>query len=380
VRAALPQLGSFSGTVLILYGDAPLIKFTTVETLLKLHSERQATLSLVTLITHAPNAYGRIVRDSKSGQILRIVELKDCTESEACISEFNPGIYAVESGFLAPALSNLKNNNAQHEYYLTDIVAEAVKAGKLIVSHPSFDAREMQGVNDWYELQAVNNTLRARRVDELLRSGVKIMDPASLFVDLGVQVAPGVVLGPNVQLLGKTVLEAGVLVDGSALLKDTVAQSGAHIKFCVQSEGAVIGKDAAVGPFAHLRAGTVLGQEVKVGNFVETKKAVLERGVKASHLSYLGDCTVGEETNIGAGTITCNYDGHKKHQTTIGKEVFIGSNSALVAPVKIEDGAMVGAGSVITKDVEQDSLAVARAQQVSKPGWAKARRTRQSKN
>jgi bifunctional UDP-N-acetylglucosamine pyrophosphorylase/glucosamine-1-phosphate N-acetyltransferase len=220
----------------------------------------------------------------------------------------------------------------------------------------------------------INATLHERQIEALIDSGVIIDDPRTVYLDSTVTLAPGVRVGPNVQLRGTTSIGGGVTIEGGALLRNCVVGAGATIKFSVVAEDATIGPGASVGPFAHLRAGTVLGEHVKIGNFVETKKAILAAGAKASHLTYLGDCTIGADTNIGAGTITCNYDGYKKFQTTIGRGVFIGSNTSLVAPVTVEDGATVGAGSVITKSVAQDSLAVTRAPQVSKPGWSKRKR------
>ena len=213
-----------------------------------------------------------------------------------------------------------------------------------------------------------------RKIQALMDAGVQVDDPASLWVDQDVEVSPGAKLGPQIILKGRTKIAAGACFEGCAYLEDTIVEENAHVKFCVRCEGARIGKRAAVGPFANLRPGTLLEEETRVGNFVEVKKGILKRGVKASHLTYLGDCVIGANTNIGAGTITCNFDGYAKHQTTIGEGAFVGSDTCLVAPVNIGDGAVIGAGSVITKDVESDSLALTRAPQVSKPEWAKKRR------
>lgn len=229
-------------------------------------------------------------------------------------------------------------------------------------------------MNTRYELALVNRSLLDKRIKELMEAGVEILDPNSVLIDATCSVAPGARIGPNVQLLGKTTIEAGVIIEGTALVFNSHIKRNAHLKIGVRIEDAQVGERTAVGPFAHLRPGTVLGNEVKIGNFVETKKATLADGAQASHLTYLGDCTVGEDTNIGAGTITCNYDGYKKSETKIGRDVFIGSNSALVAPVTLEDGATIGAGSVITKNVEKDSLAFTRAPQVAKAGWSKSKR------
>ncbi len=233
---------------------------------------------------------------------------------------------------------------------------------------------EFQGVNTRWDLAQVNEILRERAVRELVLSGVIIEDLRSLYIDTSVKVAPGVRIGPSVQLRGKTVIQEGVTIEGNALIKNTTIGPKATIKFSVKIEDSTIGAEASVGPFAHLRPGSEIGAEAKIGNFVETKNAKFDTGAKASHLSYIGDASVGAEANIGAGTITCNYDGYKKSRTEIGRGAFIGSNSSLVAPVVIEEGATVGAGSVITKTVKKDSLAVTRASQISKAGWSKDRR------
>lgn len=374
VQVAGPLFSDFVGTIIILYGDAPLLRTESIRHLLRLHHESKATASLVTAILPDPAAYGRILRDPKTNHVNSIREAKDCSAEELLIKEICQGSYAVDSAFLWPAVEGLKDNNAQKELYLTDIITKAASEGQRISSLPVPQNAEALGVNDYYDMQLVNQELNARRVKKLMRAGVVISDPQSTFIEASVSVAPGVVIGPNVQLKGKSSVHSRVVIDGTAIISDCLLAEGAHIKLGVVAEGATIGPGASIGPFAHIRAGSELGPEVKIGNFVETKKAVLRRGVKASHLTYLGDCTIDEETNIGAGTITCNYDGYQKYQTTIGKKVFIGSNSSLVAPLTIEDGATVGAGSVITERVEKDALALTRAPQTSKSGWSTRKR------
>jgi bifunctional UDP-N-acetylglucosamine pyrophosphorylase/glucosamine-1-phosphate N-acetyltransferase len=374
VRCALPALEGFTGTVVILYGDSPLVSADTIRSLLKSLHDTQATLALISITADPSVPYGRILRDRTSGRILGIREAKDCSSEERLITEMNSGVYAVDSAFLAPAVTELKNDNVQKEFYLTDIVERAVREGQRVEAILAANSRELHGVNTLGELAMINRVLHEQKIKSLIDSGVNIEDPETVYIDEGVTVAPGARIGPNVQLRGATSIGANVVIEGSAFIKNCTVGAEATIKFSVAAEDASIGAHASVGPFAHLRGGTVLGDHVKIGNFVETKKAVLADGAKASHLTYLGDCTVGADTNIGAGTITCNYDGYKKFQTTIGRGVFIGSNSALVAPVTIEDGATVGAGSVITKTVERDSLAVTRAPQVAKVGWSKRKR------
>lgn len=374
VRCALPELEGFVGTVVILYGDTPLVSAQTIEHLLAVHTERSATVSLLSIEADPSVPYGRIIRDPSTAQVRGIREAKDCSATERLITEMNSGVYAVDSAFLGPAVTELKNENVQGEFYLTDIVERAVREGQAVEAVRAPRPRELIGVNTQAELTMINETLHERRIQALIESGVSVEDPRTLYLDETVTVAAGSRIGPNVQLRGSTSVGTGVVIEGAALLKNCVVGAGAIVKFSVVAEDATIGANAAVGPFAHLRSGTILGENVKIGNFVETKKALLGAGAKASHLSYLGDCTIGAETNIGAGTITCNYDGYKKYQTTIGDGVFIGSNTSLVAPVTVEDGATVGAGSVITKDVGRDSLAVTRAPQISKAGWSKRKR------
>ena len=374
VRAALPELKGFSGPVMILYGDVPLLKDTTLAALLQEHQEMKATMSLISLKGHYNNRYGRIVRDQQ-GRAEKIVEYKDCSPEELLLDETNSGIYLVDSAFLGPAVEGLSNDNAQGEYYLTDILERCVKEGQTVHIHPCFDAIEVQGVNTRDDLQLVNKELQRRKITSLIQDGVSIPDPASVFIDSKVVVTSGAHIGPQVQLLGNTSIAEGVHIEGCAYIKDTTIASDTLIKFGVRTEGAEIGSHCMVGPFAHLRPQSHLEDAVKVGNFVETKKVHLEKGAKASHLSYLGDAHVGEEANIGAGTITCNYDGYKKSETVIERNAFIGSNSALVAPVTIGAGATVGAGSTITKNVSSDALALTRAAQREVSGWAKKRRT-----
>lgn len=376
VKAALPALGNFKGTVLILYGDVPLVKVATLKSLLELHHKSKSTLSLLSFNLQQQNNYGRVVRDAQGKFVLKIIEAKDCSAEESKISELNSGIYAIETAFLAPAIENLKNHNAQSEFYLTDIVERASSEGQTVTALMHAQSEEFLGVNDRAELAMVNQVIMKRRIEDLIKAGVQVEDPATLYVDASVKIESGAKIGPNVQLRGATTIAAGVTFEGSAYVQDCKIEKDALIRFGVRMEESVIGSKASVGPFAHLRKGTLLGSDVKVGNFVETKNATLEHGVKAGHLTYLGDAAVGENSNIGAGTITCNYDGQKKHQTTIGKNVFIGSNSALVAPLKINDGAYVGAGSVITKEVAAESLTLTRSPLKVKAGWAKNKQSK----
>lgn len=373
VRCALPALVDCNGTVVISYADHPLFRAESLEHFVQFHNFKKATLSMISFNTPPPNGYGRVVRDS-AGNVLRITESKDCNPEELLITEVNSGIFAVDSAFLKPAVEGLTNENAQKEYYLTDIVSKAVDEGQQVVAFPLGNPREAAGVNNQTDLHFVNSVLASRQISGLQESGVMFVDPQSVQIDPQVSIAAGARIGPQVQLLGKTTIASGVTIEGSSLLLDAEVHSGAQIRLGSRIEGAVIGEETTVGPCAHVRPGVVLGKHVRIGNFVEVKNATLADGAKASHLTYLGDCTIGTDTNIGAGTITCNYDGYKKSQTTIGSNVFVGSNSCLVAPVTLGDGSLIAAGSVVTRDVPEDSLAVGRAQQNNKDGWAKKRR------
>ena len=374
VRCGIPALEGFSGTVVLTYADHPLFRPSTVKLFVDFHQAKKATLSMVSFTAPIPNNYGRIIRSAVERAVSRITEAKDCSVEESLITEVNSGVYAVDSAFLKPALEALTNNNAQKEFYLTDIVEKASKEGQRVEAFLLPNAEEAGGVNNLADLAQVNRVLARRHVQRLVASGVAVEDEASFFLDATVTIEPGARVGPNVQLRGATSIAAGVVLEGTNLIIDSKIDTAASIKLGSRIEGAVVGAETSVGPFAHLRPGTNLGSHCRIGNFVETKNAVLHDGAKASHLTYLGDCTVGKESNIGAGTITCNYDGYKKSKTVIGAGVFVGSNSSLVAPIKIGDGALVAAGSTITKDVPADGLGLARAKQENKEGWAERRR------
>ncbi|MEY4668033.1 MAG: hypothetical protein RL518_732 [Pseudomonadota bacterium] len=373
VKCALPALHGFTGTVLITYADHPLFTTETLQLFTRYHAFKKATLTMLSFKAPPPNGYGKVIRDEK-GHVVRITEAKDCNPEEALISEVNSGFYAVDSAFLKPAVEALTNNNAQGEYYLTDIVEKACKEGQTVAAFPLADASEAAGVNTPYELSLVNDILAQRQIKRLQLEGVAFTDPKSCFIDATVSIEPGAQIGPNVQLRGSTTIAHGAIIEGTAIIKDSTIAANAIIKLGSHVESSAIGREASVGPFAHVRPGSSIGDQCRIGNFVETKNVTLHDGAKASHLTYLGDCVVGENTNIGAGTITCNYDGYKKSQTTIGKDVFIGSNSALVAPVTVGDGALIAAGSVITRDVPANALGLARARQENKEEWAKERR------
>lgn len=377
-KVGYQALGGFQGEVVILYGDMPLITAGTLKKITAAVIEQKATLGLVTTFNERLADFGRIIRNDK-GEIQRIVERRDATPTEIAIREVNPGVYAVDSAFLKHALNDLKNDNSQSEYYLTDIVARAVSEGQKLTNVIVNDPDEFIGVNTRGDLMDARAALNRRIIQRHAENGVVFLAPASCLVWPTVKIASGAIIGPNVILEGQTSVGEGVLIDGTAHVLDGVIKSKAHLLIGTRIEQAEVGEAASVGPFAHLRPGTKLDEAVKIGNFVEIKKSRLGKRSKASHLTYLGDATIGADVNIGAGTITCNYDGFNKFETILEDGVFIGSNTSLVAPIKIGAGATIGAGSVITKNIESDTLALTRAELKQCPGWSKAKRERKGK-
>lgn len=372
-RCALPALAGCKGTVIITYADHPLFTPDTLGHFISYHTFKKSTVSMISFIEPPPNGYGRIIKGT-NGSILRITEAKDCNPEELLIREVNSGVYAVDSAFLKPALESLTNDNAQKEYYLTDIVGKAVSEGQTVCAFPLGDAHEAAGVNNFTDLAFVNSVLAKRHILRLQSEGVVFENAESCSIDPDVTIGSGTRVGPQTQLKGKTAIGENVILEGSSLIIDSTIAARVQIRIASRVEGATVGEESTIGPCAHIRPGTRTGAHCRIGNFVEVKSATLADGAKASHLTYLGDCEVGRDTNIGAGTITCNYDGYSKSKTTIGSGVFIGSNSCLVAPIDIGDGALIAAGSAITESVPADALAIGRGQQTIKPGWAKRRR------
>ena len=371
VSAARGALTGFNGAVLILYGDVPLLTVGTLQRLLAAYHPTKGPLAMISCRLADPTGYGRVMR-GETQRVEGIVEHKDATPEQRQITEVNAGIYVVESKFLWGALERLTPQNAQGELYLTDIVAQASKVGEVAVVEAP--AEETAGVNDRAELAERAEVIRARINLRHLRAGVTLTHPASTFIDAGVEIGPETTIGPNVSIHGECEIGAHVIIDQGAVLTHTTVGDGAHVKPYSVLEEAVVGPRCHVGPFARLRPGTVLEEDVHVGNFVETKKARLRKGTKAGHLAYLGDADIGPGCNIGAGTITCNYDGVNKHETVLGSGVFVGSDTQLVAPVRVGDGAFIGAGSTITEDVPAGALSMSRTPQTIKEGWAERRR------
>jgi bifunctional UDP-N-acetylglucosamine pyrophosphorylase / glucosamine-1-phosphate N-acetyltransferase len=371
VNAARGSLSTFSGAVLILYGDVPLLTVETLKRLIAAYDPSQGPLAMISCKLADPTGYGRVLR-GQGHRVEGIVEHKDATPEQRLISEVNAGIYVVDSKFLWGALERLTPQNAQGELYLTDIVSQAAKVGTVAVIEAP--AEETAGVNDRAELADRADVIRARINLRHMRAGVSIVHPASTFIDAGVEIGPETTIGPNVSIQGECEIGAGATIGQGAVLNHTTIGDGAEVKAYSVLDEAVVGPKCHVGPFARLRPGTVLEEGVHVGNFVETKKARLRKGTKAGHLAYLGDADIGAGSNIGAGTITCNYDGVNKHETVLGAGVFIGSDTQLVAPVRIGDGAFIGAGSTITEDVPAGALSISRTPQTIKEGWAERRR------
>lgn len=364
VAQALPNLSA--ERVLILYGDVPLIEAETLQRLLQKVGPEQ--LALLTVTLDDPTGYGRIVRDAR-GEVQAIVEHKDASDEQKAIREGNTGILAVPGSRIGEWLGRLSNSNAQGEYYLTDVIAMAVADGLRVATEQPLDAMEVQGANDRIQLAELERHYQQRAARRLMAQGVTLRDPARFDVRGELSVGRDVLIDVNVVLEGTVVIEDDVQIGPNCVIKDSTLRRGAIIKANSHLEGAVVGEGADCGPFARLRPGAVLGKKAHVGNFVELKNATLGDGAKAGHLSYLGDAEIGARTNIGAGTITCNYDGANKFRTVMGEDVFIGSNSALVAPVTLGDRATTGAGSVVTSDVPADTLAVGRAKQRNIEGW-----------
>lgn len=371
VAQAMPEVDA-EATVLILYGDVPLIR---TETLAQLLADTRAnqSLALLTVKLDNPTGYGRIVRNS-NGAIQAIVEHKDASAEQLAINEVNTGILAVSAKHLNTWLPKLSANNAQGEYYLTDIIAMAVADGVAVNAiHPQ-DEYEVQGVNDRLQLAELERVFQRQQADELLRQGVSLADPSRIDIRGSLTVGSDVVIDVGCVFEGNVVLEDGVQVGPYCVIKNSKIGAGSKLEAYSHLEQAILANECNVGPYARLRPGADLHNKAKVGNFCEVKKSVVGEGSKVNHLTYIGDAVIGKNANIGAGTITCNYDGENKFKTEIGDNAFIGSNSALVAPVKIGAGATIGAGSTVTKEVEADQLAVARGKQRNIDGWERPKK------
>jgi bifunctional UDP-N-acetylglucosamine pyrophosphorylase/glucosamine-1-phosphate N-acetyltransferase len=364
---AEPHLEGASGTVVLLSGDVPLLRAETLERLVRQHESAGAAATVLTARVSGPHEYGRIVREG--GRIAAIVEHKDATPAQRAIDEINSGIYAFALEPLFDALRSIGSANAQGEYYLPDLVGIYRSQGKAVETVVLDDARQILGVNSRKELADVSAILKTTKNDALMANGVSIVDPATAYIDPDVEIGTDTTIHPNVYLEGRTRIGSNCVIHAGVRIVDSTIDDGVVIKnYCVITESH-LAAGAEVGPFAHLRPHSDIGENARVGNFTELKKTSLGKGSKASHLSYLGDAVIGEKVNVGAGTITCNYDGTHKHQTVIEDGAFIGSDSQLVAPVRVGKGAYIAAGSSIVEDVPAGALGIARGKQINKPGW-----------
>jgi bifunctional UDP-N-acetylglucosamine pyrophosphorylase/glucosamine-1-phosphate N-acetyltransferase len=359
----------FDGDVLVLYGDMPLIRPETLHTFIDEHRRTGAHVSFISAMLDDGGTYGRVVRERDGGEVTAIVEARDATPAELAIREINTGVYFFRAAVLRVALAELRPNNAQGEYYLTDLVAIARRGGLAVKAWCAPEAAQFAGINSLKEMAEMEAEIRAVVNRKLMEAGVTFVDPATAYIGEQVEIGRDSVVGPNVQILGRSKVGEGVRIEGTAYLRDVEIGDGCHLKLGVRAEECRIGPHCEIGPFANLRTGTELEGHNRIGNFVETKKARLGEGTKASHLSYLGDTVIGRKTNIGCGVITVNYDGYDKHLTRIGSRCMIGCDTQLVAPVKIGDDVYVASGTTILREVPDGALCVSHHPQKIKPGW-----------
>jgi bifunctional UDP-N-acetylglucosamine pyrophosphorylase/glucosamine-1-phosphate N-acetyltransferase len=372
-RCGLELLSPGCREVVVLCGDAVLVRPASIRSLLSVRRRKDAYAAVLTGLLEDPRGYGRIVRDPK-GFVARIVEERDADAATKALREVNSGSYAFDRAFLARALPRITDFNTQRELYLTDTVTLALEEGNRVVAVPSSHPDEVRGINSRSELAEVSSLLLRAVTDGHMASGVTFLSPGSAWVEPEVKIAADAVIGPAVVLRGKTRIGAGVRIDAGCVVDDSVVEEGSVLKAYSVLSGSRVRKNSVIGPFAHLRPGADVGEEAHVGNFVEVKKSRIGRGSKANHLAYVGDAEVGRNVNIGAGTITCNYDGTAKHRTVISDGVFIGSDTQLVAPVSVGKGALVAAGTTVTDDVPPFALVLSRAPQKTIEGWVAKKR------
>jgi len=377
-RCAKKALSGFKGAVLILNGDYPLITTRTLKSFISKHVKSEAALSILTTHLDEPRGYGRIVRNG-NGSVERIVEESDASADEKSITEINSGTFCVDSTFLWKALDRINSHNKQKEYYLTDIVEAASKKSLKISGVVVKDSSEVLGVNDRKELSDVERLLRIRTNESLMRSGVTIIDPGTVYISPDVKIGRDSVIYPNTYIYGASKIGENSKIGPNVWIEDSELGNNVTVKMSSFINNAIINNNVNIGPFAHLRPEARISDNAKIGNFVEIKKSNIGKGSKVPHLSYVGDAVIGKNVNIGAGTITCNYDGFNKHETRISDDVFIGSDTMLVAPVKVGKGATTGAGSTITKDVPGGALAIGRAKQTVIEKWSRKPREKKRK-
>jgi len=368
VLQAVPFFQTFKGTVLILCGDVPLVKGETIHSFINHFWKDESTLSVLTAVVEDPFGYGRILRSPESW-LEKIVEEKDASEKERAIREITTGIFCVRASFLIEGLKEIGQENAQGEYYLTDLVEIAGKRGLRCSAHRVVDPMEVMGINTRVDIAIANEVLRQEKVKDLMLSGVTIVDPKTTYVDRMVEVGRDTILYPNCILQGRTRIGERCIIEPNSKVSDSVIGNEVTIRSNSVIMESRVEEGASIGPFAHLRPFSEVKTRARIGNFVEVKKSIIGKGSKANHLAYIGDSILGEEVNIGAGTITCNYDGFEKHETIIGDRVFVGSNVELVAPVKVGSDSSIGAGTTVTKDVPKGALAISRVKQKNIKGW-----------
>ncbi len=373
LMCAAPSLAAYDH-VIVLSGDAPLIKLETISRLLEFHLQKKSAMTILSARLSDPTGYGRVIRKGKTDEVQAIVEEKSCTAAQRKIQEINSGFYAFAVKPLFENIERLTTDNAHAEYYLTDMAAVLRKAKKRVSVVATANAYEILGSNTRAEMVALDRTLRREKTDKLMTEGVTIFYPDTVVIDSDVEIGADTVIEPFVQLLGSTRIGTDCRIRSYSVVQDSDIGDGVLLRPGCILDHARVAKGALLGPYSHLRPGSDIGEDAHVGNFVETKKAKLGRGSKANHLTYLGDAEIGAGVNIGAGTITCNYDGVNKHTTVIEDGVFVGSDSTLVAPVKLGKGSYVAAASCITGDVPEDALALGRSRQIVKEGWAKQKR------
>ncbi|WP_410772361.1 bifunctional UDP-N-acetylglucosamine diphosphorylase/glucosamine-1-phosphate N-acetyltransferase GlmU [Fontibacillus sp. BL9] len=375
VKQAGPLLGQEEGTTIVICGDTPLVTEETLQSMLDLHDRQGAAATVLTASMDHPQGYGRVIRDTENGSVVRIVEQKDCSPEEDAVKEINTGTYCFDNAKLFAALEKVTNSNAQQEYYLTDVIGILVREGEIVEGYLTEDYAESIGVNDRLALSEAEGFMRERINRKHMLGGVTIIDPSSTYIGADVTIGADTIIYPGSILSGNTSIGEDCVIGPAAEIEDSRIYDGAKVKQSVICQ-AEVGKETTVGPFAYLRPGSKLGEHVKVGDFVEIKNASLDDGSKVSHLSYIGDAKVGKNVNIGCGAITVNYDGYNKSITEIGDDSFIGSNVNLIAPLKIGKGAYVVAGSTITHTVSDNDVAIARTRQENKPGYADKLRAR----
>ena len=367
--------------LIVLSGDVPLIRSETLATLRDLHLASSAAMTVLTAIPPDPTGYGRVLRRSGSSDVLGIVEQKSLTPAQLAqpelIREINSGIYAFRTSALFSHIDGLSQNNSAGEFYLTDLAAMLVEAGERVVAVAASSVDEVLGANTIAEMMHLDAALRLKTVERLMRSGVTIFRPETVTIDSDVEIGPDTILEPFTQILGQSRIGSNCRIRSFSVIEDCSLADNILVRNGCILASSTVASGAILGPYSHVRPESHIGERAHIGNFVEVKKSTVGQGSKANHLAYIGDASVGENSNIGAGVITCNYDGVHKHRTVIGNNVFVGSDSTLIAPVTLEDGSYVAAGSAVTDSLPPDSLAIARSRQVTKPGWAARRRSLQ---